>query len=340
MKVTIQDIADRVGVSRGTVDRVLNKRGKVSEDVCIRIIQACTELGYIHKPRKGRSSSVPIKIGVITQLAKSPFMTKINSGILKATEILSVTGVEVLREEILVVDEEKQLKAIDNLLARKINGLAIMPVDSDLIRKKINWIVEKKQIPVVTFNSDIVGTKRISYVGMDNRQSGRTAAGLMSILTNDLGKVLIITGSFNNNVNNSRVDGFIEVIKKEHPKLEIAGVQCSFDDEEEVCKIIESTMESISGITGIFLVSAGQAGIDKAFKNLKLENNPHTIIYDDTPYNKKLLCNNTAEFLIDQNGYMQGYKPLFILTEMLIDGKEPEGEFIFTDINIKTRYNL
>ena len=41
MAVTIKDIAAAVGVSRGTVDRVINHRGGVSEEVAARVEQAC-----------------------------------------------------------------------------------------------------------------------------------------------------------------------------------------------------------------------------------------------------------------------------------------------------------
>lgn len=82
----------------------------------------------------------------------------------------------------------------------------------------------------MTFNSDIVGTRRSCFVGMDNRRSGQTAAGLMGVMTGGTGKILIITGYFSNAVNNARVDGFVEEVKKSYPQLEIVGVQGSFDE--------------------------------------------------------------------------------------------------------------
>ena len=134
-----------------------------------------------------------------------------------------------------------------------------MPVDCESIRMKLNWLIEEKRIPVVTFNSDIVGTKRSCYVGMDNRKSGRTAAGLLGMLTGGVGKVLVITGFFSNHVNNERVDGFVEELKNAYPDLELAGVQGSFDDSEEVDKIIRNTLLNMPGINGIF-VASGEIG--------------------------------------------------------------------------------
>ena len=77
-----------------------------------------------------------------------------------------------------------------------------------------------------------------------------------------------------------------------------------------------------------------------AFEKLKIDRRPYVIIYDQTPKNEKALRENTVDFLIDQNGYVQGYQPPHILADLLVKGIRPEKEFLFTDINIKMKYNL
>ena len=48
---TIQTVAERAGVSRGTVDRVLNNRSYVRADVRERVLDAIRETGYL-SPRE------------------------------------------------------------------------------------------------------------------------------------------------------------------------------------------------------------------------------------------------------------------------------------------------
>ena len=247
---------------------------------------------------------------------------------------------EVIVKENASVREEDQLRAIDELVKDGIQGLALMPVDTEGVREKLNWLVNEKKIPVVTFNSDIVGTKRCCFVGMDNKLSGQTAAGLFGMMTRGVGKILVITGYFSSMLNNSRVDGFVEEIKNISPKLEIAGVQGSFNNADEVEHIIENAMMSTSGISGILVVSGGQAGVGKAFDKLRLDRRPYVVIYDQTPKNERALKEDSVDFLIDQNGYVQGYEPPRILADILTKGQEPEREYLFTDIKIKTKYNL
>lgn len=340
MAVTIQDIAEAAGVSRGTVDRALNNRGRINPEVARRIQQIADELGYVPKKRKKESEKKKIKIGVVTQLSKASFMIQVKKGIEDARAELMDRGVELLLEDCLSVDENEQLKAVEKLVKQGIEGLAIMPVECQAIREKINELAETAQIPVVTFNSDIVGTKRSCFVGLDNKKSGLTAAGLMGVMTRGTGKVLVITGYFGNSVNSMRVDGFVEEIKSTYPDLELVGVQSSFDEAGEVQKIIENTIAVFPDLAGIVVVSGGQAGIRNAFDNLHLQKRPYVIVYDLTPRNVKALQDDVVDFLIDQDGYVQGYRPPFILTDMIIKGQKPEKEFVYTDINIKTKYNI
>ena len=339
MAVTVQQIADATGVSRGTVDRALNNRGRVDPEVAERIRRTAEEMGYVKKPRKTNGKRKSCRIGIVTQLAGASFMREINRGIREAAEELRDRDVEVLVRESLSVDEKEQVDAIEELRKEGIDGLAVMPVDAESVREKINDLIDDG-IPVVTFNSDIVGTRRRCFVGMDNVKSGRTAAGLMKMLTGGQGKVLVITGYFTNHVNISRLAGFVEEIKASCPGIEIVGVQGSFDDAAEVEKIVTNTMRTIPDLDGILQVSGGQEGIRAAFEALGVEKRPHVIIYDQTPKNEKVLREDVADFLIDQNGYVQGYRPPHILADIIQKNQTPEQEQILTDITIRTKYNL
>ncbi|MEE1165488.1 MAG: LacI family DNA-binding transcriptional regulator, partial [Lachnospiraceae bacterium] len=68
-KPTIQTIADLAGVSRGTVDRVLNNRSYVKAEVRERVLQIVREIGYespreVHL-REQETSLRPLRLGVL-----------------------------------------------------------------------------------------------------------------------------------------------------------------------------------------------------------------------------------------------------------------------------------
>lgn len=341
MAGTIQQIAELAGVSRGTVDRALNHRGRIRPDVAEKIWKIADEIGYRpkHAEKRSKAAGHPVKIGVVTQLSKSSFMIQVNQGILDAGKELEERGVSLLWKDIVTVDEQEQLQAIDQLVREGIHGLALMPIECESVRLKINELADEHHIPVITFNSDIVGTRRRCFVGLDNKRSGFTAAGLMGMLTRGEGKILTITGYFTNSVNSLRVEGFIQAVKQSYPGMELLGVQSSFDDADEVEKIITSTMDRVPDLAGIFVASAGQAGVRRAFDKLKRKR-PYVIVYDITPRNVQALQNGDVDFLIDQEAYVQGNRPPLMLYDLLVKGQEPEKEYIFTDINIKTKYNV
>ena len=347
MAGTIQQIAELAGVSRGTVDRALNNRGRINPEVAKRIEQIANEIGYVPKHRKKAGQSAGeadqeriSRIGVVTQLSQSSFMIQVNKGLQDASNRLRERGIEVVIKENVSVDEQQQLEALQELEAEGMDALAIMPVDCDSIREKINQLVEEKHIPVVTFNTDIVGTKRTCFVGLDNWKSGQAAAGLMGLMMHGHGRVLGITGYFSNSAGSRRVDGFVAELKKNFSDMELVGVQSSLDHTEEVEKIIVNAMTAFPDLEGIFVASGGQAGVKRAFERLNLEKRPYVIIYDLTPKNKNALLEGTVDFLIDQEGYEQGYRALNILEDIIKRGNSPENEYMYTEINIKTKYNV
>lgn len=345
MKPTMQQIAEAAGVSRGTVDRALHHRGRIDPEVEERISRIAAELGYSSGRRKSAGAKAQaerkkIRIGVITYLCNAGFMNEINRGIRAAREELKEWNVEVLLRQSEKIDEQMQLLYLDEMVKEKVDGLAIMPIDTGAIRQRLYDIGNMHTMPVVMFNADLQGIPRLCYVGMDNTRSGQTAAGLMNMLTGGRGKILIITGTFSNQLNNARVDGFTKELKNSFPGLSIAAVQCSFDSEQEVRRIVETAMLQIAGINGIYVVSSGQTGLRDAFGSLRLEKRPHVIIYDHTPRNERLLKEDVVDFLIDQSGFEQGYRPLQILANAVKGGTGPAAPNEYTEISIKTKYNL
>ena len=76
MAVTIKQIAEMCNVSRGTVDRVLNHRGRVSEETLQKVNDAVEKLGY--KPNTfGKALALQkkkLRIGIIL-CSEMSFMT-------------------------------------------------------------------------------------------------------------------------------------------------------------------------------------------------------------------------------------------------------------------------
>ena len=336
MAVTSQKIADMAGVSRGTVDRAINDRGRINPEVKEKILTIAETEGYFETKKRRAARR---KIGVVTQLNETQFMININKGLHEAAKILKRHNVEVLIRGTEGVDGKAQAELIDALLDEGAEGLAIMASDSQHVRDKIKAMREQG-IPVITFNTDLRGSERDFFIGLDNKRSGRAGAGLMNMLTGGKGKILVITGYFVNDVDNQRVEGFMEECMNQFSGLSMLGVQSCFDKDEEVKRIICETMQSVPDLAGIFIVSGGQAGVRQAFEEIQPAQRPYVIVYDKTPDNEQLLRDDVVDFVLGQGCYQQGMQAPILLSDLLTAGKRPEKECVYTDTVINTKYNI
>ena len=87
---TIKQIAEMAGVSRGTVDRVLNNRGSVNANTAARVREIAEKLNY--KPNKAglmlAAQKKNLKIGVILFPDSNPFFSEVLEGVnAKAKEL-------------------------------------------------------------------------------------------------------------------------------------------------------------------------------------------------------------------------------------------------------------
>ena len=73
MAVTLQQVADACGVSRGTVDRALHGKEGVRPEVARRVREAARELGYIPR-RAGTAELRRARIGVVLHTGSSAFV--------------------------------------------------------------------------------------------------------------------------------------------------------------------------------------------------------------------------------------------------------------------------
>ena len=60
-RITINTIAERAGVSRGTVDRVLNGRPHVKPEIAERVLRTMRELGYA-PPRAEQADALGLRL--------------------------------------------------------------------------------------------------------------------------------------------------------------------------------------------------------------------------------------------------------------------------------------
>ena len=182
-KVTIQMVADLAGVSRGTVDRVLNNRSYVRADVRERVLDAIRDTGYV-SPRESHQQQMdaaikPIKLGVLMPNWDNQFLTEVTQGIRQAQLELADSHVQVISRKCKTDLAQEAIGLLEELRAEGVSGLAVCTLNDPSIEQRVSELAEAG-IPCITFNSDLPGSRRLCFVGQDIRKAGRVAAGLIS----------------------------------------------------------------------------------------------------------------------------------------------------------------
>lgn len=339
--VTMQQIADRCGVSRGTVDRALHHKEGVREEVAERIRATAREMGYISN-RLVMQQTRQWKIGVVLHSGHSAFVQMLCELFSSFSERELISNITVIVRVMQDMDVQHQLTLIDELVTTEhIDGLALMPLANTLVRDRINTLSEQQGIPVVTFNTDITDANRLAYVGADNIAAGRAAAALLGMVMQGRGSVLPILGQRSGHYADSqRYTGFLNEMAENFPGIRILHPECSFLDENLAERIASRAIHSEEEVNGFYLTSAGREGVYRAVNAAENREKIHIVVHDITEGNVRMVKQGTVDFIIGQDVKTQGTLPIRLLYDYLERHQFPKERMNITDITIKFRCNV
>ena len=127
-RTTIKDVAALAGVSPATVSRTLDDRPEISAETKERVRAACAQLGYVpNAAAKGLTGQATHTLGVVVPDVSNPYFTGIATAI---EETAAENGYRVLLSNSLQ-EEGRELRAIENFLARQIDGVLISPLSRE-----------------------------------------------------------------------------------------------------------------------------------------------------------------------------------------------------------------
>ncbi len=348
-KVTISMVAERAGVSRGTVDRVLNHRPHVKPELYNRVIAAMKELEYVPlrehqnlenlapfdpeteetgsaaEEKPASEKTVKRRLGVVLHNESGYFRTEILRGIEAAGERLIKEGTEILVETCETPMPDEAVERLENLVQQGVQGIALCLMDHPMIVDKVERLA-LQNIPVVTFNSDLTGSRRLAFVGQDPYRSGRVAGELMSKCCRVGEKILICVGNTGFSGHRARLRGFLDRIAERGLSAEDTSVVETFNDYTRTYQHVKKAMETMPDMQGIYMANHSVSGCVQALRDLGMQKKVHVISHDLTSATLRLLEDEDIDFSISQNIYMQGFQPLIMLQEYLEQGKMPEFE--------------
>jgi LacI family transcriptional regulator len=328
LSVTIKQIADLCGVSRGTVDRVLNKRGKVHPRTQELIEKTIAQLNYTPNIA-GKALAArkrPLTIGVVLSSEGNPFFDDVIRGIVQAQQELRDFGVRVKIRKLRGYVPREQLHQIAQLSEEGMDGLILHPIFDPAIEQRIRELKEQN-IFTVTVNTDIPESARLCYIGSDYEKGGIMAAGMISLIMQGSARLGIVKGADNILGHQQRLEGFLRRLKEGTENITVVDCAKAQDDNNIAYESTRSMMERNNDINALYVVGAGMAGVCRALISLNLTSRVAVVGFDSVPDTVEMMKRGIVRAVICQHPFTQGYRAVRTAYDYLVGGVQPAPDY-------------
>jgi LacI family transcriptional regulator len=302
MRPTVHDIAAAAGVSLATVDRVLNQRPGVRHVTRAKVETAIREIGYVRDVAaanlaKGRTYALVF----IVPASDNSFMHGLNAEVQAAVARSPVDRTDIRTVEVPAFDPAALVAVLDRLGEERPAGIALVATDAPDVRDAVDRLVQAG-IPVVTVVSDLTGSQRHHYAGVDNIAAGRTAARLLGrFLGGATGDIAVLAGSMLVRDHRERLEGFASLIAEEFPDLTVLPVIEGRDDPEMAHMLVSDALSKNLDITGVYSLGAGNRGLIRALKEKAVDRSLTVVAHELTAHTRAALLDGTIDAILNQD---------------------------------------
>ncbi len=269
-RITAQDVAEAAGVSLATVDRVLNNRKGVRQSTIDRVNAAMEQLNFVRDQAAANlARGKSYKFTFVVPGGETAFFSDIRNEVDSVRTFAAKDRIEIQMITVPPLDPQAIVDAIEHLDTRIGDGVAIVAVESQIVRDAINGL-RGKGVHVVTFISDIPNSARERFVGIDNVAAGRVAASLLKrFISAPSGDIAVVAGSGILRDHMERRMGFEQVMRAECPHLTvlpwIEGEELAGLVEEKLSKLLDEN----KNIVALYSLGGGTRGVIDSIKSAK-----------------------------------------------------------------------
>lgn len=340
-KVTIKDIARIAGISRGTVDRVINGRGNVTPEVEQRIIKIANDLGYEKNlMASALASNRVFRIAIVTpDPGSDTFWMQPREGIQNALELVRHYGIIVDYYDYNLFRKDEFEMQMENAINSRPDAILTAPT---FTQESLEYLemAEQNNIPFITINTEIHHPDVLCYVGQNSFNSGYLAGRLFylrlkpgdEIITLNLGHMLANAQHYSD-----KLAGLREYIQT-HQMTENPVHWYEFDqfmDDSKLERFWLDIKERHPRMKGIFFTNSRAYRIVKFFS--REDSQRYDVVgFDMIDPNIQLLKEDKIDFIINQNPILQGYMGIMNFVNHFVLKKEVKKiQYLPLDIVIK-----
>lgn len=341
-RMTLEEIAKEIKISRTTIYKVLKEKGNVSEETRRVVIEALEKYHYVqNKNARNLALNKQYTIGYIGFKSKSAnyFSVEIKKGIRRAVKEFGDDGLSMLISEFDLENPQEQLEAVDNMLKQGITTFILAFSDTEIIREIVERLNSLNCL-VLLLSRDFEENENNYYVGVDYYKSGRLAAELMGKMLSEGGEVFIpVTEEYKTNQDIlARLRGFVDKIE-EYPRVKILPVAYGLLEEQEIYDKAAGYIRKEKGLKGIFdltyrLDITAKVLCELERKDIKL------VGFDLFDEIRSYIEDSTIDAVVYQDLSMQAYLAVKLLFEEMCYGKKKDHKKRYAKLEIIMKENF
>ena len=300
-RARVVDIARRAAVSTATVDRVLNARAGVRPAPAQKVLRAAAALDYLPEGDLAAAARPrPAQLLFLLPSGTNRFLHLLGDYVEFSDEHWRPYNVKCRTQFFEGFDPDVLAESLLRA-ARRADGIVFMAIEHPRVREAVSRLADGG-LPVVTLISDLSHSRRIAYVGLDNRAAGRTAGYLLGrFIGARRGKVALIAGSRSYRAHEEREMGFLHAIEETFPALQVVGLREGHDDAERNYRQTRALIEQHRDLIGIYNIGGASDGIGRALKEAGLSETVVFIGHGLSPDTRGLLIDGTLDAVITQD---------------------------------------
>ncbi len=339
--IRIKDIAKAAGVSAGTVDRVLHKRGKVSPEALNKVMEVLSSTDY--KPNmiaRMLGSYRPYHIAVLLPTPDTDeYWSKAMAGIQQGENDWDQYGIHIKVGLFDILEKGSFEKTSDVILRNNPDGILIAPI---FYHETLPFFKEcqERNIPYVLFNTNIKESNALSFFGQNLYESGRVAADLVC-LGQEAGEYGVL--HFDEDLNDSvhlleKERGFRDYVKEKFGDAPVHSLNRTSSSDSLFREKLDSIL-SIPNLRGLFVSSSKGTAVAASLLDSFGKREIRLVGYDLLEDNIKYLESGVIDFLINQRPQEQALLGLSCLANHLVFKKKSPEVNLFP-LGIITKQNL
>ena len=261
----VRDIAVQSGLSETTVDRVLNARAGVSARARRQVEQAMEDLD--RQTTQIRLGGRTLVIDLVMQ-APGRFSRAVRNALEAALPGLRPAVIRARFDLSETASAADVTATLDKLRKRGSQGVILKAPDEPEVVEAVDRLVAAG-IPVVTLVTDLPTSRRLAYVGIDNRSAGATAAYFLTQwLGTEPGKVLVTLsrGSFRGE--EEREMGFRSTLRRLAPDRSVVELAETDGLDTTMHGQALAALAADPAVNAVYSIGGGNSAIVQAFADL------------------------------------------------------------------------